>query len=72
MEIFQIRDPGRKKVGSRIRDKHPGSATVPSFKCNFSSMLLYDLGTYVYVFEPLTGYRYLLLVKFTWYRTSCF
>jgi hypothetical protein len=25
---MQIRDPGWKKVGSRIRDKHPGSATL--------------------------------------------
>jgi hypothetical protein len=26
MEIVQIRDPGWKKVGTGIRDKHPGSA----------------------------------------------
>jgi hypothetical protein len=24
-------DPGWKKVGSGIRDKHPGSATLPSY-----------------------------------------
>jgi len=28
METVLIRDPGWKKVGSRIRDKHPGSATL--------------------------------------------
>jgi hypothetical protein len=28
LETVRIRDPGWKKVGSRIRDKHPGSATM--------------------------------------------
>jgi hypothetical protein len=28
MEKIWIQDPGWKKVGSRIRDKHPGSATL--------------------------------------------
>jgi hypothetical protein len=28
METVWIRDPGCKKVGSGIRDKHPGSATL--------------------------------------------
>jgi hypothetical protein len=28
MEAVRIRDPGLKKVGSGIRDKHPGSATL--------------------------------------------
>ncbi len=28
METVPIRDPGWKKVGSGIRDKHPGSATL--------------------------------------------
>jgi hypothetical protein len=28
METVRIRDPGWKKVGSEIRDKHPGSATL--------------------------------------------
>ncbi len=28
METVRIRDPGWKKVGSGIRDKHPGSATL--------------------------------------------
>jgi hypothetical protein len=28
METIRIRDPGWKKVGSWIRDKHPGSATL--------------------------------------------
>jgi hypothetical protein len=34
MEKFgsRIRDPGWKKVGSGIRDKHPGSATLDFFK----------------------------------------
>jgi hypothetical protein len=26
--LMRIRDPGRKKFGSRIRDKHSGSATL--------------------------------------------
>jgi hypothetical protein len=30
METVRIRDPGWKKVGSGIRDKHPGSATLTS------------------------------------------
>jgi hypothetical protein len=28
METVRIRDPGWNKVGSGIRDKHPGSATL--------------------------------------------
>jgi hypothetical protein len=28
METVRIRDPGWKKVGSGIRDKHPGSGTL--------------------------------------------
>jgi hypothetical protein len=36
METIRIRDPGWKKVGSRIRDKHAGSATLPFTR-------LYDL-----------------------------
>ncbi len=32
MEIVRIRDPGWKKVGSGIRDKHPGSATLVLFQ----------------------------------------
>jgi hypothetical protein len=28
IETVRIRDPGWKKVGSGIRDKHPGSATL--------------------------------------------
>ncbi len=28
METVRVRDPGWKKVGSGIRDKHPGSATL--------------------------------------------
>ena len=31
METVRIRDPGWKKVGSEIRDKHPGSATLYFF-----------------------------------------
>jgi len=31
METVRIRDPGWKKVGSGIRDKHPGSATLQCF-----------------------------------------
>jgi hypothetical protein len=31
MEAVRIRDPGRIKVGSGIRDKHPGSATLLNY-----------------------------------------
>ncbi len=31
---MQIRDPGWKKVGSGIQDKHPGSATLAAVKVN--------------------------------------
>ncbi len=31
METVRIRDPGSKKVGSGIRDKHPGSATLQTW-----------------------------------------
>jgi hypothetical protein len=33
METVRIRDPGWKKVGSGIRDKHPGSATLITGIC---------------------------------------
>jgi hypothetical protein len=32
METVRIRDPEWKKVGSKIRDKHPGSATLARIK----------------------------------------
>jgi hypothetical protein len=32
METVRIRDPGWKKVGSGIRDKHPGYATLAKAK----------------------------------------
>jgi len=35
METVRIRDPGSKKVGSGIRDKHPGSATLLVTKALF-------------------------------------
>jgi hypothetical protein len=34
METVRIRDPGWKKVGSGIRDKYPGSATLTNVKYN--------------------------------------
>jgi hypothetical protein len=36
METVRIRDPGWKKVGSGIRDKHPGCATLILGVYNFS------------------------------------
>ncbi len=30
MEKIRIRDPGWKKLGFGIQDKHPGSATLPN------------------------------------------
>jgi hypothetical protein len=36
MESVRIRDPGWKKVGSGIRDKHPGCATLILGVYNFS------------------------------------
>ncbi len=38
MEKIRIRDPGWKKFGSRIRDKHPGSATLLLILCFQLSM----------------------------------
>jgi hypothetical protein len=35
METVRIWDPGWKKVGSGIRDKHPGSATLSNLILNF-------------------------------------
>jgi hypothetical protein len=49
METVRIRDPGWKKVGSGIRDKHPGSSTL--------LFMLKFLKSY--------WYRYLLSVKHT-------
>jgi hypothetical protein len=37
METVRIRDPGWKKVGSGIRDKHPGSATLLLNKSSFKT-----------------------------------
>ncbi len=37
METVRIRDPGWKKVGSGIRDKHPGSATLPKTYGSYES-----------------------------------
>ncbi len=47
METVRIRDPGWKKVGSGIRDKHPGSATLlqcirPVTLFKWKSQLLYQ------------------------------
>jgi hypothetical protein len=36
MEKIRIRDPGWKKFGSGIRDKHPGSATLVPIFLSFS------------------------------------
>jgi hypothetical protein len=43
METVRIRDPGWKKVGSGIRDKHPGSAT------------LHALTLYYFKYQPTYG-----------------
>jgi hypothetical protein len=62
-------DPGWKKVGSGIRDKHPGSATLQKlrvlyavfflFSPNFKSCISYSVRlTLTTVFN---AYRYLLL-----------
>jgi hypothetical protein len=40
METVQIQDPGWKKVGSGIRDKHPGSATLPKIGKNLQLDIL--------------------------------
>jgi hypothetical protein len=39
METVRIQDLGWKKVGSGIRDKHPGSATLSTLKHNFFTFL---------------------------------
>jgi hypothetical protein len=38
METVRIRDPGWKKVGSGIRDKHTGSATLIAVFVNYYSL----------------------------------
>jgi hypothetical protein len=38
METVRIRDPGLKKFGSGIRDKHPGSATLDSAHGSFKPL----------------------------------
>jgi hypothetical protein len=43
---IRILDPGWKKFGSEIRDKHPGSATL---KERHSLMLIFNLRIHVYV-----------------------
>ena len=46
METVRIREPGWKKVGSGIRDKHPGSATLVFWMVVFVFIwLLYFLPT---------------------------
>ncbi len=42
MEIIKIRDLGWKKVGSGIRDKHPGSATLGKLIQKMDSSYLLD------------------------------
>jgi hypothetical protein len=50
METVRIRDPGWKKVGSGIRDKHPGSATL-NFSDGFGSQI--NFFWYFYLFIPV-------------------
>jgi hypothetical protein len=38
---MRIRDPGWKKVGSGIRDKHPGSATLVKYLYHKIHILVY-------------------------------
>ncbi len=40
MEAVRIRDPGWKKVGSGIRDKHPGSSTLSVLRIRDSGFFL--------------------------------
>jgi hypothetical protein len=49
METVRIRDPGWKKVGSGIRDKHPGSATLisPLYKIQCSKVPYAFSGRYL-------------------------
>jgi hypothetical protein len=63
METVRIRDPGWKKVGSGIRDKHPGSATLTKtpVKTTFSDWCLYS--SFVHVSEPL--------INGTWSCQAC-
>jgi hypothetical protein len=41
MEQIRIRDPAWKKVGSGIRDKHPGSVTLMKMVLTFTTFLFY-------------------------------
>jgi hypothetical protein len=43
MEKIRIRDPGWKKVGSGIWDKHPGSATLAVPVQSIGGLYIYKL-----------------------------
>jgi hypothetical protein len=52
METVRIRDPGWKKVGSGIREKHPGSATLGLSRSKaFVLLLLFQKRSNIFVFE---------------------
>jgi hypothetical protein len=56
METVRIRDPGWKKVGSGIRDKHPGSATpgpIKFFSWVQFALIVDILVSVVFMYLPL-------------------
>jgi hypothetical protein len=50
METVRIRDPGWKKVGSGIRDKHPGSATLHSGKSELFLLICINASLHCFAF----------------------
>ncbi len=81
METVRIRDPGWKKVGSGIRDKHPGSATLvelyTGIQCVWSSFKFYTV-----LFQIFSHFLFSLLINWllywsqpifrVWWIKSCF
>jgi hypothetical protein len=63
--ILMDPDPDLDPIASQFGDN---VFFTPATKCNFSQMLMYDLG--MYVFEHLTGHRFLLKVNLTRYFLS--
>ncbi len=58
METVRIRDLGWKKVGSRIRDKHPGSATLrPGADLDPNSLELLDPAGSISKTDPDPGIK---------------
>jgi hypothetical protein len=60
METVRIRDPGWKKVGSGVRDKHPGSATLDEAL----------ISKFVILFGPVCSAIYIFILVFCLVRRT--